>query len=203
VPIDQLLVQQMKDNAILEMIPDDILKLNIETTKKTLVYLKKNNNQNKEELTKGLSDLLKIELEKYPKEALNGTSTDDIIKSEVKKYTGKWYRFFGTYDPGKMLEKMTCPVLAINGILDCQVNCKNNLGAIKEALQKAKNKHFEIVPMDGLNHLFQKAETGAVTEYNKIEETVNPAALTKVSGWINNLKFLVISALRMGTDWGT
>jgi hypothetical protein len=35
-----------------------------------------------------------------------------------------------------------------------------------------------------LNHLFQTCQTGAVTEYGKIEETFAPAALDAVSDWI-------------------
>jgi len=38
--------------------------------------------------------------------------------------------------------------------------------------------------MPGLNHLFQKAKTGGVSEYGSLEETVNPEVLTKVTSWI-------------------
>ena len=38
--------------------------------------------------------------------------------------------------------------------------------------------------MPGLNHLFQTAKTGAVSEYGKIEETISPLALDKIAGWI-------------------
>ena len=38
--------------------------------------------------------------------------------------------------------------------------------------------------MAGLNHLFQTAETGLVTEYASIEETFSPQALSTISDWI-------------------
>jgi len=38
--------------------------------------------------------------------------------------------------------------------------------------------------MEGLNHLLQKAKTGALPEYTTISETVNPAVLKKVSDWV-------------------
>ena len=38
--------------------------------------------------------------------------------------------------------------------------------------------------MPGLNHLFQTAKTGAVSEYAKIEETISPSAMVKIAGWI-------------------
>lgn len=197
-PIDQLLLQQIEDNDILEKVPTDISKLNIQTTKKVLAYLKKNKDvksvgwefgkENDDAFLKGLKDILITELKKYPSEAIEGTSIDDIVEQQLKTNTGKWFRYFATFIPSDYLEKVTCPVLALNGTLDCQVRCTSNLEAIKKALIKAKNNNFEVVPMEGMNHILQKAKTGAISEYSQIEETINPIALKKVSDWINNLK---------------
>ncbi len=41
--------------------------------------------------------------------------------------------------------------------------------------------------MAGLNHLFQTAKTGAVSEYSQIEETISPVALDKMGAWISNI----------------
>ena len=38
--------------------------------------------------------------------------------------------------------------------------------------------------MPGLNHLFQHAKTGMLTEYSAIEETMSPDVLEKVAAWI-------------------
>jgi hypothetical protein len=38
--------------------------------------------------------------------------------------------------------------------------------------------------MSGLNHLFQICESGATSEYAKIEETMAPAALEAISEWM-------------------
>jgi hypothetical protein len=59
-----------------------------------------------------------------------------------------------------------------------------NLPAIRQALEAGGNRHFEIVEMPGLNHLFQTAKTGSPSEYAKIEETIAPAALEKIASWI-------------------
>jgi hypothetical protein len=107
---------------------------------------------------------------------------------EAKQLTGNWFRYFISYVPAQFLELVTCPVLAINGTLDCQVNYKSNLAAIQTALEKANNKKVDIVPLEGLNHVLQKTSTGAVSEYGQIDETINPVALSKVSSWITNLR---------------
>ena len=38
--------------------------------------------------------------------------------------------------------------------------------------------------MPGLNHLFQRAQTGAIDEYSKIEITIDPEVLDVIASWI-------------------
>ncbi|CAN5565342.1 hypothetical protein BH20VER3_BH20VER3_20590 [soil metagenome] len=38
--------------------------------------------------------------------------------------------------------------------------------------------------LPNLNHLFQHCQTGAVSEYGQIEETMSPEVLQLVSDWI-------------------
>ena len=40
------------------------------------------------------------------------------------------------------------------------------------------------VPLEGLNHLFQHAGTGAVDEYARIDETLAPEVLELIGDWI-------------------
>ena len=108
--------------------------------------------------------------------------------SAYKQLTSPWYRFFLTYDPAAALKKVRCPVLAINGSKDTQVPPALNLPAIRAALQAGGNTHFEVDELPGLNHLFQHAKTGAVTEYAQIEETFAPEAMEKIATWILALK---------------
>lgn len=96
-----------------------------------------------------------------------------------------WFRYFVTYDPRTTLRKVTCPVLAINGEKDLQVSPKQNLPEIEKALTAAGNKDVTVRELPGLNHLFQPAATGAVTEYGQIEETFSPEALKIISDWIH------------------
>jgi pimeloyl-ACP methyl ester carboxylesterase len=95
-----------------------------------------------------------------------------------------WFRYFVHYDPQAALQKIRCPVLAINGEKDLQVPPRQNLPAIERALRASGNKDFKMVELPGLNHLFQTCKTGAVAEYRQIEETMAPAALDLIARWI-------------------
>ena len=84
-------------------------------------------------------------------------------------------------DMSKSLLKIKCPVLAINGKLDLQVDHTYNLGVLEKGLTNCKHK---IVAFDGLNHLFQNCKTGSPNEYSEIEETISPEVLDVMIDWI-------------------
>jgi pimeloyl-ACP methyl ester carboxylesterase len=93
-----------------------------------------------------------------------------------------WYRAFVRSDPAPALRALRIPVLALNGSLDIQVPPSDNLPAIRAAL--AGHRDATVAELPGLNHLFQTATTGAVSEYQRIEETFAPAALRTIGDWI-------------------
>lgn len=113
----------------------------------------------------------------------------NIVGQNINKlyhslYDLAWMRFFLTYDPVTDLAKVKCPVLAINGTKDTQVNADENLSLIASVLAKGGNKNVKVLPLVSLNHLLQTAKTGDVSEYETIEETISPMALTIISDWI-------------------
>jgi pimeloyl-ACP methyl ester carboxylesterase len=106
------------------------------------------------------------------------------MANQFKMAASSWYHFFAMYDPASALAKLTCPVLALDGELDVQVDPSINLPAIIKALEAGGNKDYEIVKFPKLNHLFQTAKTGLPAEYATIEETIAPVALETISDWI-------------------
>lgn len=92
-----------------------------------------------------------------------------------------YVRHFLTVDVGKLLPKIKCPVLALNGTKDTQVDCDANTTRIEKGLANCKH---SIEKIDGVNHLFQHCNTGIVTEYQQIEETIAPEVLQEVAKWI-------------------
>jgi predicted SprT family Zn-dependent metalloprotease len=73
----------------------------------------------------------------------------------------------------------------VNGERDIQVDAEINLQAIQQALEEGENKNVKVVFYHELNHLFQHAETGAVSEYIKIEETFSQEVMVEILEWIS------------------
>ena len=111
---------------------------------------------------------------------------ETILKSLVEQRTSVWQRFFYNYNPADMFEKVKCPVLSLNGSLDTQVFANVNQAGIRNALIKGGNQAYVIKELEGLNHLFQKAKTGEMSEYNNIQTTIEPEVLKLVTSWIKD-----------------
>lgn len=97
-----------------------------------------------------------------------------------------WYRLFLQIDPKTYLRRVKCPVLILNGDLDCQV-VRDNASHISAALVEGGNMNVQVEFFPELNHLFQKCKTGAISEYAEIEETINPSVLERITSWIHQI----------------
>ena len=93
---------------------------------------------------------------------------------------------FIAVDVRPLLPQVTCPVLALNGTKDIQVNYETNLEALRNGLNGTAS--VTIRPVEGVNHIFQTCTTGRVEEYKDIEETISPDVLSDITTWISNLK---------------
>ncbi len=95
-----------------------------------------------------------------------------------------WINYFLSYQPAGNLQKVKCPLLALNGESDIQVRYKENLSGIEAALKKGNNKHYQLTALPGLNHMFQTCKT-PLDNYETLEETFSPKALQLISDWIH------------------
>ena len=138
----------------------------------------RNNQQNDEEL---ISVKLRQALGSDEPEI---AQTIQTLQASVKQQATPWLRTFLSLDPKVALKKLKCPVLAINGTKDLQVDAVLNLPVIRDTLQNAGNRHLEINVYPGLNHLFQRCQTGLPSEYGTIEETFNLVPLHRMTKWI-------------------
>ena len=113
-----------------------------------------------------------------------GISADNYIQQFASSLSSVWMQYFLRYDPAPALEKVQCPVLAVNGSKDLQVPPKENLTAISEALKRGGNQKVTLKEYPGLNHLFQECTTGSPAEYAAIEQTFSQEVLGDLVGWI-------------------
>ena len=96
------------------------------------------------------------------------------------------FRSFLNCEPALHFRRVRCPVLALFGELDIQVPPALHMQVLREALSAAGNPDVTIEEFPGLNHLFQTATSGAISEYEVIEETIAPSVLERLSDWIRS-----------------
>ena len=115
-------------------------------------------------------------------EIMNATgnhSAEEIAQS-VKVMSSPWYVEFVKLDPAKYLTNIKCPVLAMNGTWDFQVDATQNLEVAKVTIPTTTVKYYE-----GLNHLFQPSSSRqASMSYGAIETTISEQVLKDMMEWI-------------------
>jgi pimeloyl-ACP methyl ester carboxylesterase len=136
-------------------------------------------------LKNDLTKLAEKDILEIPRQLLPPKMTkEEFIAMQIDNLSSPWFQYVMKYNPGKTLEKVRCPVLALNGEKDLQVTPKENLYAIARALKNGGNSNITIKEFPDLNHFFQECETGSPLEYAKIEQTFSPKVLTEISAWI-------------------
>jgi len=183
--LDGRKILELQSDLILKSIgaSEDVIELEHSSTEQIFEILKteEDNSVAEKKIRRLMTDVLG-KLSEEEKEAMG--ASEAAIEVQLKMILSPWFRFFLKYDPKPTLMKVKCPVLAMNGQLDLQVPPKENLAAIEEALKTGGNTDYTIKELSGHNHLFQRAKTGAISEYVRIEETISPVALETVTQWI-------------------
>ncbi len=180
---DQILLLQQKLIGKATGVSEEDLQKNELTNRKAFDIVNKSNNL--EQLKSDLTNFIKKELKDNPNSGKpTEMSDDDFVDLQVKQIATPWMQYFIKYDPAPVLQKVKCPVFAINGEKDLQVPPKENLEAIKKALTKGGNNKVTTKVFPNLNHLFQECKTGSPDEYASIEQTFSPTALTEVLKWL-------------------
>lgn len=155
-------------------------------SKKIFSELRKTNDI--EKTKKELITFVKEELNKIPeKEKEKLGDIDKLARQQVGMLSSPWFRYFLDYDPQETLKKVNCPVLAINGAKDLQVDAEQNIPLIAKALKAGGNREVTTKVFPGLNHLFQHSATGKASEYGELEETFAPEALELMTEWMESI----------------
>lgn len=130
---------------------------------------------------------------------INSEKPDEVIQELIKQYqvnlpTGLqknleavlapnvWNDYFLALTAQNEVRNMTCPALLLGGSKDLQVPAILNFYGFK-----LKNRKSKIKVYPALNHLFQTCQTGAVSEYGEIEETISPEVLYDIMKFIEGI----------------
>lgn len=163
--------------------PDSLISNQIEFSKELLDFII--DEKNKEDLKKKSIDLTKSLITKYHIEVPSYSTIDKVSRQTVETYLSPWMNTFLKINPLDYISKVNCPILALFGGNDLQVSLRANL--MKMYKQSKEKPNMKVKVFEGLNHLFQKSETGLPSEYGQIEETLNEGVMKEIAGWIIGL----------------
>jgi hypothetical protein len=186
IPGDSILYLQGELIQRAEGMSEEEIQKSVKTQREIFSIVKNNNDD--EKLEAELKEKFYAEYSTMTEEEKSKLGDPEVyLNMQIKTITSPWFKYFLRFDPVPVLEKVKCPVLAINGENDLQVPPKENLSAIETALKKGGNNNFEIKMLPGLNHLFQTSTTGKISDYGKIDETISPTALQTMLDWIKGI----------------
>lgn len=101
--------------------------------------------------------------------------TPEAKYTSIQQLASPWFFTLFHLDPKTYIKKVHCPVIAINGEKDLQVDAVANQELMRKYLNKRQNHQFHIIP--NANHLLQTCTTGNPSEYGSIEETIGEETL--------------------------
>lgn len=146
------------------------------------------NNEDRTTLADDLSIAYTHAWNKLPENAqvalkkVGGGSLSEARRNELML---PWTKFFLKHDPAIYLSKLDMPILALHGGKDTQMRADRNLAAIQKSLKPETLKISSVQKIEEMNHLFQTANTGLISEYASIKETMSPIVLQTISEWIH------------------
>ncbi len=109
-----------------------------------------------------------------------------IYESYNGSFNSIWMKKFIDLNPLPYWQKVQCQTLILNGDKDWQVRWNINANKIADVLLKNQVPFQKVILADH-NHLFQYTETGKVSEYSKLEETISPETLKSIVDWLSKL----------------
>jgi pimeloyl-ACP methyl ester carboxylesterase len=108
------------------------------------------------------------------------------FQSQVEQLVGAlgtpWNQEMFRLDPGPPLSALEIPVLALFGDKDVQAPPGQSVPVLVRHWASHPDATVETLP--GLNHFFQRSDTGLPAEIPGIQETLAPQAMARMSDWI-------------------
>ncbi len=115
---------------------------------------------------------------------MTGSDWDTIAPQLRQQADTPWFKSFLTFDPAKVMGRISRPLLVVQGQLDAQVPA-SNADRLEELARRRKNTTVEVASIPGVNHLLVPATTGAVDEYATLKDKqVSPLVSSAVVDWL-------------------
>ena len=114
----------------------------------------------------------------------------EAITAQFRGLQSPWMRNFLAYDPSSNWVLFDCPVLAVWAEKDTQVLYEANLKKLESIVSHNMNLKTDMVVLEGLNHLMQRANTGLPEEYQQIDRSIDPIALETFGNWLKKREIL-------------
>ncbi len=110
------------------------------------------------------------------------TLDEPTAQRRAADLTSVYYRGFLGVDPAAMLEKVSCPVLLLNGTADQTVAAEVNLKLLARGIKTSKDVSARKLP--GVNHLFQADPSQWPIVNGKRQPAFSPVAEEIIREWI-------------------
>ncbi len=174
-PFDDLLIEQSAGLSRARGVPEPVIDAELDMSRQAFAIIKHETDATK--VREKLAELANEWKKKQPQMA-------GQIDAQLRGLLTPEVRSLFAYSAADTLSKLRCPVLALFGEKDLQVPANSNARAAAAAFTAGDVPSFTIVKLAGLNHPFQTAKTGDVSEYGQIEETISPLALDTIGAWL-------------------
>ncbi|HQP90054.1 MAG TPA: alpha/beta fold hydrolase, partial [Bacteroidales bacterium] len=183
IPCDQLIALQTKKMMQLYDMPTQITEAYYNFYLQALQIIKNETNDKWKNI---LDSLFNANFNNLDSSLLSKYNIDkSLINQLTFSYNNIWLKTFINIDPSDYLKNLNCNTLALFGSKDVQVPAAENEEMFKQiAMCKKKSCVVESMTFEGLNHLFQHANTGSTEEYALIEETMSDDVLETIINWI-------------------
>ena len=128
----------------------------------------------------------KIEMqERIQLAVISGVGWESLPADVRKQADTAWFRSLLIFDPATVMPRVKQPVLILQGALDTQVPPSHGERLADLARKRKKAPPVHVETLAGVNHLFVRASTGAVSEYPTLKEKVVVAEVaTKIADFL-------------------
>ncbi|MEJ2237678.1 MAG: alpha/beta fold hydrolase [Gemmatimonadales bacterium] len=89
-----------------------------------------------------------------------------------------------SWDPSRGASRVKCPVLVVYGAKDVQAPALENLAAARNLIERLGKRDWAVRELAGMNHAFQRCETGMPDEYARIDHVMAHEVVREVAAWI-------------------